>query len=100
MITLDYKLTILGWNRIGGWTVRGKKSNYGTVKFVKFSQSSIYALTVDMDLLRVWSCNEGGMRSVKVTISTEDVPSVYLHRSPQSRGYTRTRELPNNGSGR
>ena len=69
------------WNRSkkGDWEIRGKKWCIGRVRLIKFSPSSVLALTIDCMSLHVWSRNEGGLWSVKETIPARGVYSAYFH---------------------
>lgn len=73
-------VTIWEQDEQGCWTVdRGSEQHNGKVSLVKFSQSGVHALTVDVSSIRIWGRNEGGLWSVKGGIPANRVVSAEFH---------------------
>ena len=72
-------VTIWGKDGQGGWMVRGNEQHDGEVRFVRFSQSGLHALTVDGASVRIWGRDKSGLWSVKGKILTERVRYANFH---------------------
>ena len=75
----DGAVKIWGRDEHGRWVVRGRAQHDGVVKFVRFSESGVHALTVDPSLMYIWGLDHDGLWSVKEIIPAKGVKCATFH---------------------
>ena len=75
----DGAVNIWGRDERGCWVVRGSAQHDGAVNFIRFSESGVHALTVDLSSMRIWGLGSDGLWSVKGKISATGVKFAAFH---------------------
>ena len=75
----DGAVNIWGRDERGCWVVRGSAQHDGAVNFIRFSESGVHALTVDLSSMRIWGLGNDGLWSVKGKISATGVKFATFH---------------------